>query len=539
MQVDVGGDKAAVLVVGGSLVGLSTAVFLAWHGVPTVLCERHAQSSPHPRAIGYTPRTLELLRSVGLGARIPQVPPDFKLRRTRVESLAGKWFEETLWTPPSPQPLRRECSPCTGAALAQDRLEPILRDKAAELGADLRFATELVSFTQDEDGVTATLRQRDGRLSTLRAAYLVAADGNQSPVRTALEIGRSGRGHLRTMRSVLFRAPLEEYLKSGISQFAISQPDLEAFLTTYGDGRWALMFSAGEEPQPETLRAMIYKAIGRSDLPLELITTGCWELCALIAERFSSGRVFLAGDAAHTLPPSRGGYGANTGIEDAHNLAWKLAAVLAGTAMPSLLDTYDAERRPIAWLRHQQIFARPDYKPAADSGAGDSASAVEVIDDDAMELGQLYRSSAVLGASAALPPALRPEQWAGQPGTRAPHAWVLHAGQRLSTLDLFHKSWVLLAADSRWGLWAAQTAERLGIALCCWCIGVDITPCEPDALAPAFGLGPTGAALIRPDGYIAWRSCDLPEDAPGVLGSVLASILGKSGAPPLASRRDP
>ncbi len=541
MQVDVGGDKTPVLVVGGSLVGLSTALFLAWHGVPTVLCERHTQSSPHPRAIGYTQRTLELLAAVGLGGRIPQVPPDFQLRRTRVESLAGKWFEETPWTPPVPQTSRRECSPHTGAALAQDRLEPILRDKAKELGADLRFSTELVSFTQDADGVTAMLRQRDGSLSPLRAAYLVAADGNQSPVRTALHIGRSGRGHLRTMRSVLFRAPLEEYLRSGISQFAISQPDFEGFLTTYGDGRWALMFSAGEEPEPETLRAMIYKAIGRSDLPLELIATGCWELCALIAERFSSGRVFLAGDAAHTLPPSRGGYGANTGIEDAHNLAWKLAAVLSGTAMPSLLDTYDAERRPIAWLRHQQIFARPDYKPAADNRAGEPADAiaVDVIDDDAMELGQLYRSSAVIGASAALPPALRPEQWAGQPGTRAPHAWVLHAGRRLSTLDLFQKSWVLLAADARWGRWAAQTAERLGIALVCRCIGVDITPCGPDALAPAFGLGKTGAALIRPDGYIAWRSCDLPEAAPHVLDSVLTSILGKSAAPPLASRPAP
>ena len=522
-------DETSVLVVGGSLVGLSTAMFLAWHGVPTVLVERHAGSSPHPRAIGYTPRTLELLRSVGLGGRVPQVPPDFKLRRTRVESLAGKWFEETPWTPPSQPTTPREYSPCTGAALAQDRLEPILRDRAAELGADLRFATELVRFTQDADGVTAMLRQRDGNLSPLRAAYLVAADGNHSPVRTALGIGRSGRGHLRTMRSVLFRASLEEYLQSGISQFAISQPDFEGFLTTYGDGRWALMFSAGEEPAPEALRAMIYKAIGRSDLALELLATGCWELSAFIAERFSSGRVFLAGDAAHTLPPSRGGYGANTGIEDAHNLAWKLAAVLTGAAMPSLLDTYDAERRPIAWLRHQQIFARPDYK-AEMQRAGETAEAVEVIDDDAMELGQLYRSSAVLGASDALPPALRPEQWAGQPGTRAPHLWTFDGEPRMSTLDLFGKCWVLLAADARWGQAAAQTAELGGIELVCRCIG-EVSPDAPDALRSAFGLGPTGAALIRPDGYIAWRAHDLPPDAPRELTQVLATLLGKSVEP--------
>jgi putative polyketide hydroxylase len=142
-------------------------------------------------------------------------------------------------------------------------------------------------------------------------------------------------------------------------------------------------------------------------------------LSALIADRFSSGRVFLAGDAAHTLPPARGGYGANTGIEDAHNLAWKIGAVLSGASAPELLDTYDAERRPIAWLRHGQIFARPDYAQFARSADKD----VRLIDDDAMELGQLYRSSAVIGAGEDLPPALPPDQWVGQPGTRAPHVW--------------------------------------------------------------------------------------------------------------------
>jgi putative polyketide hydroxylase len=246
--------STSVLVVGGSLVGLSAAVFLAWQGVPTVLVERHPGSSPHPRAIGFTPRTLELYRAVGLGAVIPQVPPGLRLRRIQVESLAGTWGVETPWTPETRQTPKIEYSPCTGAAIAQDRLEPILRDKAIELGADVRLDTEMTSFEQGAAGVVASLRNRDGSEYTLRADYLVAADGHRSPIREALGIGRDGRGLMRTVRSVLFRAPLDEYLRTGIAQFSIAQPGFEAFLTTYGDGRWVLFLSDDEERDEESLR---------------------------------------------------------------------------------------------------------------------------------------------------------------------------------------------------------------------------------------------------------------------------------------------
>ncbi len=511
-------QSTAVIVVGGGLVGSSAAVFLAWRGVPTVVVERHLGSSPHPRAIGYTPRTMELYRAVGLSPRIPQVPAGFRLRRGRVESLAGKWFEEEApWTPDDGEAPAIECSPCTGAAIAQDRLEPILRDHAVALGADVRLGTEVVGIEQDAGGVTASLRERDGREYAVRAAYLVAADGHRSPIREALGIGRTGRGHMRTVRSVLFRAPLEEYLRAGVRQFTIEQPGFEGFLTTYGDGRWVLMFSDDEDRDEATLRAMVSRAIGRSDLAIEIVTTGRWELSALIADRFASGRVFLAGDAAHTLPPNRGGYGANTGIEDAHNLAWKLSQVVSGASGPRLLDTYDAERRPIAWLRHHQIFARPDYS----AHAGGAAADAPILDDDAMELGQLYRSNAVLGAGDGLPPAMRPDAWAGQPGTRAPHAWVSRGGDRVSTLDLFQRGWVLLAEDERWRPAVAQAAERLGVALEIVCVGVDVRTSDPEGLRRAFGLEAEGASLVRPDGYVAWRSIGLPEDPPRALTDAL------------------
>jgi putative polyketide hydroxylase len=513
-------DWTPVLVVGGGLAGLSAAVFVAWRGVPAVVVERHPGSSAHPRAIGYTQRTLELYRAVGLDAQIPQGHREGKPRRVRVESLTGQWFEESAWTPPSPGKPKVEYSPAMATAIAQDRLEPILRDKAVELGAEVRLSTELIDFEQDASGVTATLRPRAGVDYRLRAEYMVAADGFRSPVRESLGIGREGAGQLAIRRSVLFSAPLDEYLEKGISQFDIDQPGLRAFLTTYRDGRWVLMFGDDVPRDEDALREMVVKAIGRSDLPIELITTGRWELSALIADRFASGRVFLAGDAAHTLPPNRGGYGANTGIEDVHNLAWKLSSVLSGQSAPQLLDTYDAERRPIAWLRHQQIFARADYKVPLPP----TEAEVPVIDDDAMELGQLYRSAAVLGSGPELPLAQRPDKWAGQPGTRAPHAWISTGEQQLSTLDLFQRTWVLLAEDLRWGSAIAAAAGKLGIGVKFVRIGLDARPSVPDAYRTALGLQPGGASLVRPDGYIVWRSIDWPADPAGALIGALAQV---------------
>ena len=514
-------DSTPVLVVGGSIVGLSAAVFLAWRVVPVVVVARHPGSSPHPRAIGYTTRTLELFRAVGITLPGQNGEHSGPPRRARVESLAGVWHREYPWTTGAAAGTPQcEYSPERGTALAQDRLEPILRARAVELVADVRTSTELVGFTQDADGVVATLRQRDGREYRLQAKYLVAADGATSSVRHALGIGRSGRGLLSVQHSILFRAPIDHYLEHGVVQFEIEQPDLTAFLTTYADGRWVLMISDDRERTEDEQRAVVCQAVGLPDLPVELITSGRWELAALIADRFSSGRVFIAGDAAHQLPPNRGGFGANTGIEDAHNLAWKLAAVLSGNSSPELLETYDAERRPIAWLRHEQIFARADYKAHVDTSASD----VPVIDEVAMELGQLYRSAAILGAADDLPPALRPDQWTGQPGTRAPHLRLHTPSGEASMLDLFQKSWVLLSEDDEWAQPVAQTAARLGVAVQFVHIGTDVKTQEPHAFQGAYGLESDGATLVRPDGYIAWRTVSGPGDKAGTLADVLSRV---------------
>lgn len=614
-------QHSPVLIVGGGLVGLSAALFLAWRGVKAVLVERRAGSSLHPRAIGFTTRTLEMYRAVGITSDIPQVPMGHgRPRRVAVESLTGKWSDEVRWSPGvrppakpgDPPPPKIGHSPCTGAAIAQDRLEPIIRDHAIRLGADVRLNTELMSFEMDAAGVVASLRQHDGREYSLRADYLIAADGHSSPVRETLGIGRTGHGFMHVVRSIMFRAPaIDHYLEAGISQFELDQPQLKGMLTSYRDGRWLLMIKDDEERDDASQRQMVLSALGRSDIDLELITSGRWVLSALIADTFRKGRVFIAGDAAHTLPPARGGYGANTGIEDAYNIAWKLASLIRGESTPALLDSYDPERRAIAWLRHNQIFARQDYA----SVATEEEKQVAVIEDDAMELGQLYRSNAVLGAGDDLPPALRPEQWAGQPGSRAPHLWVSKDHERLSTLDLLQRDWMLVTLDERWCVAAVEVGKRLAIKLACLHVGgtpdsngISVspptlgaaqltlaTPIEEIAAVPAgkaildthlpqltphetyptfksmtlrqlkpmsqgvitdealasietklgavqphaiptdpaafrhdfqtaFGIGPAGASLVRPDGYVAWRSQDMPGDPANVLEAAMRHV---------------
>ncbi|GJC97949.1 FAD binding domain-containing protein [Colletotrichum higginsianum] len=585
-------NQAPVIVIGGSLVGLASALFLSAHSVPVVLVERHTASSPHPRAIGYTPRTLELLESVGIPAsslRAGKGPPGGRPRRIKVQSLAGEWTDEQHWNnnssnnnnnnnnnnakpnggpkgPPGGPPGdgAKVYSPLISAAITQDRLEPILRRRAVELGADLRLGWKMTSWAQSADGVSVTAVNRQGEQVTLDGSYIVACDGARSAFREHLGIPTTGVGHLRSLCSIMFRcAPVEHYLDRGFVQFAIEGRDdgFEAFLVSYHDGRWALMWNtdaadAADVPDnndndndddnksknknnrtdtadtAEAQRALVRKALGLGpdvvrDEDIELVAVGHWDMSARIAERFSSGRVFLAGDAAHTLPPNRGGYGANTGFADAHNLAWKVAAVRSGAADASILATYDEERRPVALVRHDQLFVRDDYKPYARGGGGDWAAtgrAVEVLDDIAMELGQIYRSAGVVlgaeGDGEGLPDAMRPDEWRGQPGTRAPHVAMVRRGtkeeEEISSLALFGRGWVLLSRDGGWRGVADGAGTRVGVACEFVCVGDDVVEEDRrETFEDNFGVGASGAVLVRPDGFIAWRSA---ERGPGFEG---------------------
>ncbi|SHH09304.1 FAD-dependent monooxygenase [Massilia sp. CF038] len=514
-----------VVILGGSLVGLSAALFLSWRGIKPIVIEKHRGSAQHPRAVGFTERTLEHYRATGIADQIPQVAAGMRLRRVRADSLSGTWHEESSWTPGQAEAEPGMPSPVTGAAIAQDKLEPILRQAALAQGADLRQGVEMLSVEHDQHGVLLTVRERDREHSyCIRADYLIAADGADSPVRETLGIARTGVGHLRTLRSVLFRCPeADPFLEKGIQQFSIEQPNFRGFLTSYGDGRWVLMFDDQAYTEAD-LAGRVRQALG-ADFAFDILTTGRWELAGRIAQHYSEGRVFLAGDAAHQLPPTRGGFGANTGIDDVWNLAFKLAWVIKGYASPRLLDTYNAERQPIGWLRHQQTFARPDYA----QWAGDALKGEALYSNAAMELGQLYRSSAIIGADATLPPAAHPDDWAGQPGTRAPHFWVQQNAQNISTVDLFKHELVLLTEDSRWLAPACAAAAAAGLPFTPQHVGVDVVFDSAKAFAHAFGVPAGGATLVRPDGIVAWRCGHFAPDAIASLTAAMQAIMGNPG----------
>jgi putative polyketide hydroxylase len=534
--------QTPIIVVGGSLVGLSVALFLSHWKVPVILLEKHPSSSAHPCAISFTTRTIELLQSVGTPlSRLEQSKlwADGPPRRVVVESLGGRWqgeqgwaqasssagdsdWEESLTQEPSKADLDfKAYSNVEGMSVAQDKIEPLLRERAIELGADLRLGHRVIDFVQDDTGVRVSVVSPKKHRYTLRSHYMIACDGNRSAIREKLGISRRGVGFFRSLRSIVFRCPrLQQFLDHGYSQFQIDNGDFEAFVTTYGDGRWFVAWK-DEEPSISTnlsedfQRDQIRKVAGLdlSDEDITLITTGKWDIGGFIANRFSSGRVLIAGGAAHALPPNRGGYGANTGIADAHNLAWKIAAVVGGKSDPALLETYDVERRAVAEVRHDQIFAREDYRKFVKDrdwpGKG-----VEVLDDVSMEFGQLYRSGSIMGGKMADgPAAVRPEEWKGEPGIRGPHVALRKDKELISILDLFGHTWVVLSKDLFWKAVAEAVANRYGFDIRFHRIGVDLAEDKAGDFERLYGLDSTGMALIRPDGYIAWRSVSNTSDA--------------------------
>ncbi|KAL2818703.1 FAD binding domain-containing protein [Aspergillus cavernicola] len=510
-----------VLIVGASLVGLTAALGLSARNVPTIVLERHAAVSDHPRAIGFTPRTMEIYRALGIAGQIPEVAEDYTIKRAQVHSLTGEWFEITSWSDKDTEPhIQREArerySASRGAAVPQDHVERILEAAALKQGADIRRGHTVGMVEQDENGVTITVVDDQGNDARLRGSYLIAADGSGSRIREQLRIARDGLGHMGILRSVLFRASLDQYTRTGVHQFHIQRPKFKAFLTTYHDGRWVLMFYDDIERDESTLRSAIYEVIGRFDVKVEIITTGRWELAALVAKVFQCDRVFLAGDAAHTLPPNRGGYGANTGVADADNLAWKLAAVLSGYSSPELLDTYDAERRPFALLRHDEIFARSDFKSYCD----ESQHGRQPLDDSAIEFGQLYRSKGFLGLGHDLPAALTPDEWNGRPGSHIPHFWVK---KHESVLDIIGRTWALITISEEWEPVVAAVNQTLSVQVRHVKISADAL-LDGDHFQRMMGLSNTGASLVRPDGYIAWRTVDMPCEAVDIFHEALRKV---------------
>jgi len=421
----------------------------------------------------------------------------------------------------------------------QDRYEKVLAEKAQQAGADVRFGTRLISFEQDDDGVTAIAEETGGKRFTIRADYLVGADGAGSLVRESLGVPRSGRGTVFDALSIYFRAPeLEVLLKDAkfILCYASAGGTLMGLSRLHGCDPWLATPlyhpEKGESPEDfddDRCRDIVRRAAGR-DIDVEVVAKVPWRGAQLVSERFREGRVFLAGDAAHVHPPA-GGFGANTGIHDAHNLSWKLAAALQGWGTDALLDTYDAERRPLGTAMSEQALVRNRIR----HGYATDQDRADFVDDVIITLGYRYRSSSVIAAPGAK--VLSPDlELKGEPGTRAPHLWLRRGDREISTIDLFWDSYVLLTGPegAAWAQAATKVAEKLGIPLRTHTIGAaeSLMPSERDGRAwtDVYGVGPAGAVLVRPDAFVSWRSQGPAGDPLAVLSDVVARAAGHTPA---------
>lgn len=505
-------SRTAVLIVGGGLVGLSAGLFLQRLGVPFILVERQQGVSPLPRARGIHTRTMELFRQVGVeqavraaadgawkqgafggarrGATLVDAQPIIDIPAMRAKMAAAG------------------ASPTGFVACPQTWIEPVLRHALQTRGGDVRFGHEMLAFEDSGACVSARVRGPDDHESVIEADWLIGADGGRGAIRRQLGIGRTDTAAPQHLVNIFFQADLARVVEGRtFSQCEIANDTVRGlFLAMNNTDKWSFHLEydpALGPPADDALPGLVRAAIGLRDLEVRILQHGAWNTGVSVADAYRSGRVFLCGDAAHLMPPW-GGFNATTGIADAHNLAWKLAAVMRGEAVPDLLDSYDAERRPLALRNGRQALLRTDF----DARFGieterNRDSFRELIDPGALILRHRYPAAGA-PTHAEAPAAVDVLQ--AQTGTRFPHAWIQRGAERLSTLDLFGDSFVLLAGP------AASIAASTRASL---------DPATPRVLAAGrdfvfsdgdwgglTGLADSGTVLVRPDGFVLRRSDD-------------------------------
>ena len=532
-----------VLIAGGGLVGLSLAMFLAQHGISSLVIERLRDGSLLPRAAMFNMRTIEMFRSAGIEPDIlEQSKREFIPEGALVmmDKISGKITGNII-------PVLNEgvdqLSPSRRLFISQPGLEPILRRRAREVGARILQGYEVVSFEQDANGVTVTARESgSGKEHRFRGRYLVGADGAHSKVREQVGIEFDGRGVFSNSMTIYFTADLSPWIGGKpLSVIYIKNDQLSGFfrmdreckvgffvVNTVGDPARdpEAAANAASDVSEKRLIELLRIGIGDPAIPVKIDGVARWRATSDIARRYQENRVFLAGDAAHLMPPT-GGFGGNTGIHDAHNLGWKLAYVLKGIAEPGLLKTYDAERQPAGKFTVEQAYSRYVTRTAPYLGAKDYQPVAQDFD---IELGYLYRSSAVIDDGGEKKGHDDPRNTRGAPGSRAPHLWL---ERRISSIDLFEKSFVLLAA-SQGQAWcdAARIAGRKfdSLPLDVHRVGSKELRDPSGRFEMDYGLTDTGAVLVRPDGFVAWRAKSLSGNPEAELTAALARVLGRHPA---------
>ncbi|WP_258396087.1 FAD-dependent monooxygenase [Streptomyces sp. Amel2xB2] len=588
--------EVPVLVVGGGGCGLAASVFLADLGVEHLLVERRESTSVLPRAHYLNQRTMEIFRQHGMAADVYRLstPLENMSEVAWRTSLAGDGpldardvhRMDSFGGGSTAGPYAAD-SPCPSTNLPQHRLEPLLREHAERRSPGrVRFHHVMEDFHQDADGVTARVTDRStGWTGTVRARYLLGADGGRG-VADALGIAMDGDGGSWNVVSVHFSADLSRWWSGDkvlITNFVspdggpVSRYGMVAMGPRWGPAsqEWALHFhlppDAGVDVSEEAAADRVRELLKLPELDVTVHQVSRYRPEAVVAQAFRSGRVFLAGDAAHRQPPATG-LGLNTAVQDAHNLAWKLAAVLSGRADGTLLDSYESERLPVAhrtvdWAmfsfrNHGVLHASLGLLPGqpdevtraafaalfADSPISETrrARTAEVFATQRMEyqahdieVGFFYERGALV-ADGTGPPPRDPmgsvHHPVARPGHRLPHAWLAGGEDRLSTLDLAGGggAFALItgAAADGWRRAAKRIADECDVELRVVSVsdgpGPDDCPDAEGRWAAVRGVGEDGAVLVRPDNHVAWRTAHGGADAEAALGSALRRVLGRS-----------
>ncbi|MFE5009345.1 FAD-dependent oxidoreductase [Streptomyces sp. NPDC056696] len=575
-----------VVVVGSGPAGASAALLLATLGVDTIMITKYRWTANTPRAHITNQRAMEVFRDLGIEDQVLADATEHSLVGDTVfcTSIAGEEIGRihTWGTRPDREADYRLASPCLTVDIPQTYLEPLLVKNAAQRGAQTRFSTEYLSHTQDAEGVTVDVLDRlTGRAHTIRAKYLIGADGARSLVAADIGLPFEGAMDIAGSMNITFKADIGRYVAHRPSVlYWVVQPGSNVGGIGAGLVRmvrpwneWLIVWGYDideEPPQVDDAAAVqiVRNLLGMPDLDVEITGTSLWGNNEMYATRLHSGRVFCAGDAVHRHPPSNG-LGSNTSVQDAYNLVWKLAAVLKGQAGPALLDTYSTERAPVAERIVQRanrssrefvdIFkalgvldatteaemtaAIEERKVNTPEGAAKRAALVRAMDlknyefnAHGVELGQFYTSSAILSDGGTRPvPPRDPElyyEMSTVPGSHLPHAWVGDSRNKKALMDLApYDRWTLITgiAGEAWESVAEKVGQELGVPLATVVIGPgrEVTDLYYD-WAKLREVEESGVLLVRPDKHIAWRATALPDDPESRLREALTAVLGRA-----------
>ena len=581
--------RTPVLIVGAGPAGLTASLALSRYGVPHILLDQFAGAAHTPRAHIKNQRTMEIFRDLGIEDAISAVAPNAELMWSNawITTMSGpEVMRSEAWGAGEDHRERyRQASPCEMKNVAQHIVEPIMAEAILDIGiGDVRYGHAFESFTQDDDGVTATVREtQTGTRYTIRADYMIGADGARS--RVAEQLALPFAGHMGDGTEAQIGEAFYVWIKADLTRYCAHRPGAMYWHTDLHEGATFVMVQPWDEwivgwnypselpadfvPDLEAVRARIMRAIGDSSVTIEIKNISRWKLNRMWALRYGQGRVWCAGDAVHRHPPMNG-LGSNTSIADAFNLAWKVKLLLEGDGGPALLASYEAERQPVgeqivnrAWNSVVAMFGRlyPEVLGYGyDSSPEDIARAIEVFRSDTsegearraafetfkgneleqafnalgVELGYRYRLGARVD-DGTVEPAIEghadvtysPTTW---PGARLPHVWVEQGLRKVSTLDLVGQGRFVLLTGRGGTPWfdAAHDVQRqLGLLIDVVPIGARFSTVR-DPLghwAKVRGVDSDGAVLVRPDGHVAWRAQSASRS--DELVDVMRKVLGK------------